>query len=301
MAAARRRFPEDNRHGVFAFGIGPAIARGHRAGVALNVYVARKRDDVAPVRPLTVRDAGRSRLVRPNVVATGRPPHPSGGHDNWLDGLYCGASIRVEGKPRVYGGVACFVGTEGVATHFLTAGHLFQEDAIGTRVTAAKGAGGALVTAGRLAVNLLDDDGVDAAAVELTAEGAALVGAGGAGPTLSRVVADSAIWSRATLAFLPTARDYSRATVTTSGPMDVLLEAEARGTYWVRGAVGTDGAITDLGDSGTALCTGGGNDAALGLCVGEFQSHSIAEPLGRVLTKLQRTLGAVNVVPPQTG
>ncbi|HTA18441.1 MAG TPA: hypothetical protein VK989_04070 [Polyangia bacterium] len=148
---------------------------------------------------------------------------------------------------------------------------------------------------------MLDDAGIDAAAIELTDEGRALMNASHGGPPLASSLADPSVWSQPTVAFRPTARDYSRPTVTTDGPMDAYLDAEARGNYWVRGVVGTEGTITDVGDSGTALCAGDDNQYALGICVGAFQNHSVAEPIGRVLQNLQTTLGAVSLVPTQQG
>jgi hypothetical protein len=79
--------------------------------------------------------------------------------------------------------------------------------------------------------------------------------------------------------------------------MDALLEAPARGTYWVRDALSTDGAITAEGDSGTVLSTGSDNRIAVGICVGDYHSHSIAESVGRVLELLIPKLGNLRVVP----
>src|SRR2546430_7813310 len=74
--AARELFPARNRHGVYAFGIGPWLRAGRSSKQhGLNVFVRRKSlRPRAPVPDLTVVVGERTWIVRPNVVATGRRP-----------------------------------------------------------------------------------------------------------------------------------------------------------------------------------------------------------------------------------
>jgi len=298
MAEARVLFPSDNPYGVFAFGVGPTIRKGHReSDVGLNVYVRRKQ--AAPAQPIPVvqvRLGSRSLSLQPNVVAAGSAARTSRGGDPDLGGLFPGAQIRVDGDPVVFGGVGCFVGTGPEPTHLLTAGHLFSPYAQGTTVSAARTTGGAPFVIGRLTVNLLESAAPDAAAVELTDEGLELLREGGGGPALVDSLAEPSVWNKPVRAFRPTTNDYSRSTRTTTGPLDAYLESGARGSYWVRDAIGTDGTITEVGDSGSPLCTGASNEYAVGLCVGEYNLHSIAEPIGRVLQGLAPVLGQVRLI-----
>ncbi len=302
MDAAREIFPAGNPYGVFAFGVGPSVTRGHRTRtVGLNVYVAKKH--AAPVVHVPVVEARIGKRVlslRPNVVAAGRRPTASAAGDPELGGLYAGAPIRVDGRPAVFGGVACFVGAGDQPTHLLTAGHLFSPNAAGATVSAAAAPGGTPFAIGELAVNLLDGAAIDAAAVELNDAGRELLADGDSGPRLVDSLAEPSVWDKPVRAFRPTTNDYSRATRTTTGPLDAFLDCDARGSYWVRDIIGTDGTVTEVGDSGTVLCAGASNQFALGLCVGEYQLHSIAEPVGRVLQHLSAAIGAVRLIATRT-
>jgi hypothetical protein len=294
MEAARRLFRTSNRFGVFAFGIGPRVVAG-RAGreMTLNVYVAHKhRRPRAPVPSIRVTSGSRHFVVEPNVIATGMRPRASSNGGAPFDGLYAGAPIRT-GNQR--GGVACFVGSGGEATHFLTAGHLFLPGAVGARVTAARSANATPAVVGRLAVNLLDSDGVDAAAVELTDAGRSMMETSSGGPPLEDMVGEASVWQQSVCAFRPMTHDFSRTAQTGQGPVDALLEASQRGVFWVRDVVGTDGTITVLGDSGSILCAGAANEFALGICSGEYHAQSVFEPVARVLRLLAPTLGALEL------
>jgi hypothetical protein len=295
MSAARKLFPEKNRYGVFAFGIGTEVVAGReRSRTTLNVFVNYKHSQPKFAVPvISVRSAGRRVIVRPNVVATGRAPRAHAGVAPPFSGLYPGAPIRTGIE---HGGVACFIGSDDQITHFLTAGHLFAPDTAALNpgdgaqvIAAARPTPTKEIKVGTLAVNLLDTDGVDAAAVALTDAGRSLIVSDG--PTLVDVVSESAVFDRTGTVFRPLTHDFSQTSQTSKGPVDALLSAGPRGSYWVRGAVGTQNVIIDVGDSGSVLCSGDKNEFALGISVGDFQAQSIFEQIGRVLRLLRPTLG----------
>jgi hypothetical protein len=299
MEAARDRFPRDNPHGVFAFGIGRRVVQGRPTeDVTLNVYVSYKHP--APARPIEPFDiaAGKRRLVvTPNVIATGRAPRALDGQPAPFSGLYPGAPIRADGPSPGFGGVACFLGEGGSATHFVTAGHLFPPQSTGATVSAAIDANTDPVVVGTLAANLLDGGDVDAAAVKLTDEGRAMMAAKQDGPKLQSVLAAPSVFNKTCRAFRPTTHDFSQTTQTAAGPTDANLHAPTRGDYSVHNAVGTNGTVTLAGDSGTILCAGTSNQFAVGVLVGEFHLQSIAEPLGRVISLLGPLLGDIEFLP----
>ncbi len=299
MEAARSVFGDRNPYGVFAFGMGHRIRNGQpMKTVTLNAYVAYKHADPSNPIPLIEVRTARTFSVVPNVIASGRRPRAaSGGDAPPFSGLYAGAPIRVDGPPQGFGGVACFLGHGGQASHFLTAGHLFPPDALGAPVSAALDDGTPPTVVGTLAANLLDGGGtVDAAAVALADDGLAMMRASHDGPVLTSVLAAPSVFGKPCGAFRPTTHDFSRSTQTGPAPADAFLDSEPRGSYWVRGAVATDGSITDVGDSGTVLSTGASNQFALGIMVGDFQAHSIAEPLGRVIQLLAPMLGNLEFI-----
>lgn len=295
MKAARRLFPADNRYGVFAFGVGHRTTQGReRASYALNVFVPYKTPTPKHSVPQIEFRSGSRRVVAPlNVVATARRPicHSSGPAP--FTGLHPGAVIRTGNE---YGGVACVLGQGSQATHLLTAGHLFSPGKVGAQVIAAQSNGAPKQIIGKLVVNLLDTQGVDAAAVELTSAGQGLLAASSGGPRLADVVGEDAVYDRPGVAFRPTTHDYSIRTQTLPAPTDAFLSAGPRGNYWVRDAVATPGAILGEGDSGSVLCTGSSNEFALGICVGDYHAQSVFEPVGRALRLLQPSLGALDLI-----
>jgi hypothetical protein len=298
MEAAREVFVPGNPQGVFAFGIAPRITRGVPSRwLTLNAYVQRKqRKPQARIEPLSFRARGATYTLLPNVVGTGKTAKPTHGEEQAFDGLYPGAAIRVDGPPRGYGGVACFVGSGGQATHFVTAGHLFAPDAVGQSVFAAADPDASVVEVGTLALNLLDTSSVDAAIVTLTDEGIELLAASTGGPALKGVLGEPSVWDTQACMYSPLTLDFSRAVFTNKGPLDAFLDAEPRGAYQVRDAVGTDGSISEQGDSGSILCAGLNNELALGICVGEFKAQSIFVPVARALRLAAPTLGRLRLV-----
>jgi hypothetical protein len=290
LEAARSCFPEGNAHAVCAFGIGPHIRRGRaRPRTTLNVYVRTKlAKPKAAVPPLSIRVRGRVWTLRANVIATGTPARASAGGSATFTGLHAGAAISVQSAVGGRGAIACLLKRGDSPTHALTAGHLFAQGAKGTGVFAAKSPGATVVRVGTLVANFLDTDDVDAAVIELNAAGVAMVG--DRGPALSDYLAENSVWGKQTRAFLATANDFSRETTTTTGPLDALLSAPTRGTFWVRGAIGTDGEVTNSGDSGTILCAGASNQFAVGTCSGALGAHSVFEPFERALTLVQNNV-----------
>jgi hypothetical protein len=295
MKAARKLFATSNPYGVFAFGVGRHTTEGReRANATLNVFVKYK--DSRPrhrVPTISFRSGSRRLVVIPNVIATGRLPRSHSSGPAPFSGLYPGAVIRTGNE---YGGVACVLGRGEQATHLLTAGHLFSPGSIGARVVAARINGAPKQVVGTLVVNLLDSKGVDAAAVELTNAGRDLLGASSGGPRLADVVGEDAVYDRPSVAFRPTTHDYSIRTQTLAAPTDALLSAGPRGNYWVRGVAATHGAILDEGDSGSVLCTGDSNEFALGICVGDYHTQSVFEPVARALRLLEPSLGSLDLV-----
>lgn len=169
-----------------------------------------------------------------------------------------------------------------MSAHDGTAGHIFPVAAVGTSVFAATAAGNSVRTVGRLVANFLDDSGADVAVLALTAAGTNMV-VDSAGPILTDYLAERSVWGKLTRAFLATTSDFSRETSTTDGPLDALLSAPTRGNFWVRSVLGTDGEVTNAGDSGTVLCTGASNQYAVGTCSGLFGLHSVFEPFARAM------------------
>jgi hypothetical protein len=295
MAAARELFPARNRFGVFAFGIGPRVSEGRaRSDFALNVFVTYKHPRPKHVVPsLTVRSAGRRLVVTPNVIATGRSPRAHAGPAPF-NGLYAGSPIRTGSE---YGGVACFLGADSTATHLLTAGHLFSPSAAGATVYAARNATSSPIVIGRLVLNLLDSPGIDAAVVELTDAGKALLAQSQDGPSLQDVVGEDVVWNRPVCAFRSATHDFSNEAQTAPAATDAYLSATPRGSYWVRGVVATQGSIIEPGDSGSILCSGASNEFALGICLGDYQAQSVFEPISRALNALPAPLSNLSLIP----
>jgi len=303
MNAAAKAFPPGNRFGVFAFGIGPRVAKGRETRTTtLNVYVRHKHAKVAPpVRSLSVRVGSRRIQVRPDVIATGRLPRANDAASAIFTGVHTGAAIWAGAQSPQAGGIACLLGGDG-PTHLVTAGHIFERNAKGTPVFCASEPGGALQQVGTLAANLLDMqvDGmsfpIDAAAVLLTPAGQALAQQGGGAVVLKDSVPTSNVGAVASRAFLPTSNDYSRPTQTLVGPVTAHMKGGARpAAYTVTNVIGTAFAVTREGDSGTTLVSTTQPSLGLGICVGEFQMMSLFEPLERAVTFLAQALGDTNM------
>jgi hypothetical protein len=288
MRTARRVFRRGNPYGVFAFGIGPDIRGGRpRTNVVLNVYVDRKlAEPPRPVPPIRPASRSQSYTVVPNVIATGKPPRAAAGAQAPFSGLHPGAAFITGGPAPARGAIACLLGDSGTATHALTAGHVFAPGAGDRRALAASDAGGVPREVGQLVANFLDSDGVDVAVIQLNAQGRSMVVP--VGPPLSGHLAERSVWRRSVRAYRATTGDYSRQTRTGDQPVDALLEAPLRGSFWVRDAIGTDGEVTSPGDSGTILLAGVSSELAVGTCSGGFDAQSVFEPFSRALDLVRR-------------
>jgi hypothetical protein len=181
--------------------------------------------------------------------------------------------------------LTCILGAGGIATHALTAGHVFPLAAAGTKVFAAE-TNQSEVEVAEVVANFLDDHGVDSALLRLNSVGVAMVNR--RGPRLTDFLPERSNWRKLTRAFLATSHDYSREVHTGDRPLDVLLSAPTRGAFWVRGVIPTDGEITNAGDSGSVLCTGASNALAVGSCSGVLGAHSVFEPISRSMDLVQR-------------
>jgi hypothetical protein len=252
------------------------------------VYVERKLDKpAAPVPDLHYDFDNRPHWLKPNVVATGKRPTTTMAATAVYTGLHPGAAISTQGTVGGTGAIACLLRRGAAPSHALTAGHLFRPGSNGAPVFAAK-SGTSPVQVGSLIANFLDTDDVDAAVIALDAAGVAMVTAGG--PALSDFLAETSIFGKQAIAFLATTNDFSRETTTSPGPMDALLEAPTRGNFWVRGGVGSDGEVTNAGDSGTILSSGASSQFAVGTCSGVLGTHSVFEPFARVIDLVQRNI-----------
>lgn len=296
MQAARKAFPAGNRYGVRAFGIDRKAKAGRRTReAALNTYVVRKLADPRHLVP-KIAVPSRRLSVNPDVVGIGveGKVHDTGQPPPML-GLYAGATIRVEGPIREFGGVACLLGNT-TPTHLLTAGHLFPRNRSSVEVTGGLRARPPVVV-GRLLENLLDAPfpsmpfPMDVALVELTSAGARLASLAAGGPELADFVPSDETSNIEVKAFLPTAHDFSRPTETLDGPLDAEIRSPIRGDYFVRDVIGTHAVITHKGDSGTILCDAASGKFAIGVCVGQVGSMSVFEPLERALSLLRDSTG----------
>jgi hypothetical protein len=233
---------------------------------------------------------GQTWEVLPNVIATGRRARAAAGGSPAYSGVHPGAVVTVRGSTPGRGALACLLGAVGAPTHALTAGHVFPDGSIGASVFAAASAGSPEQAIGTVVANFLDSEQADGAVIELSSAGQSLVTS--AGPPLSDFVAERSAFGKVCRAFLATTNDFSRETETEPKAMDALLGAPTRGSFWVRGAIPTDGEITNEGDSGTVLCTGATSSLAVGVCAGALGAHSIFEPIARLLDLARQQVNA---------
>ncbi|WP_147444832.1 hypothetical protein [Corallococcus sp. CA053C] len=298
MAAARELFPQGNRFGVVAFGVGRRRVRGEPSREwTLTVYVRRKHERPEyPVPPLTFRVRSGWYSIAPDIIATGTLPRSGQSTLPEFEGLRIGATVNAvaPGGTLRAGGVSSLLTSAGSQEPqwLLTAGHLFERGAWTTRVFAAPPEGKPQVV-GHPRLNLLEPSTgglpLDAALVELTPAGRAL--AKKTPPLRAAGVAlDS--WTNTEVRMLrPTANAWA-STRTEASLFDVHFPESAFGPVSLAGLIATTSAITLDGDSGGALLTAGDVPKVLGSCSGALQpSHSFFQPLAPVLERLEQSLG----------
>jgi hypothetical protein len=298
MTAAQKTFPPGNDYGVFGFGIGFQIVKGTRKeGRTLNAYIERKvKNPKHPIPEIVCTFNGKSYVIRPDVIATGRKPRTSASPIQTFSGLCPGSVIGCNDAPyREFGGVACILTIGYGPSHLITAGHLFPKNAVGNPVYAGHTDTNEPISCGELSVNLLDSidengTSIDAALVELNNAGRALAKDSNSGPNLygfAKLTMGSTDNARA---FLPNSNDYSNEVEIEYFPNVVYFSSDVRtGYYQVQNALRTSVAITNPGASGTILITANPPFKGLGSCIGEFQYHSFFEPFSRSYNVFRQT------------
>jgi hypothetical protein len=297
MDAAERAFPPRNEHGVFAFGIARTSRCGLSGPLGLVVHVERKvTDPKRPVPPLRVGD----QMVVPDVVGTGRGAIASQGAVPAFTGLHPGAAIACGDFSPQIGAVACLLGVDGDPAFLVTAGHLFPDDAVGMLVLAAPpGWNDVPAAIGVLARNLLDEESIDAALVELNGDGIDLAWQTSSTWALGGVVENGDIDGMSSQAYRWQSGQFTTARPASTLPATVHFKGDLR-DFTVRNVVSSSPSTTSPGDSGTILVQSGGRRGAIGLCVGEFDRESIFEPLAKVLDALGDDVDSTAVWPNPT-
>ena len=227
-------------------------------------------------------------------------------------GLHPGAQIVAEwDTARSHGAVTCLLTADGSPKYLVTAGHAFPPSAEGTSVIAGSYETQDPVQIGELRLNLLDSpmpglpDGMDAALVELSSEGAGLALSTAADPRMprfTRAVPLPKAQGVLTQAYLSVAHEYSRPVTAKHSLFTGYLDSEVRpGPYRIDDVLQTDIEITQPGDSGTGLFLQSEPTAAVGGCVGGLPGVcSLFEPASRSLRIFRRELGEQLQFWPQT-
>ncbi len=298
MTAGRKVFLPGNRYGVFAFGIEQKAAPGISLGYyTLVIYVdPQKKVTDEQIPPIVIVKPEGEFLVIPEIIESSSRPKAVKKEVIPYNGLHAGSVIKVvSGRYYTYGGAACILSANGYEpTHLLTAGHLFPEDAEGTPVYAGNDNDGE-VKCGELNINLLDydytrfDSHIDAALVELTADGMQLAGESASyGPGLEHIYKLNPGEELEVESLLPTSGNYSQRTRVHCLPNTVYFESELRrNDAIINNALATADLITVEGDSGTILMSYPNPKDAVGLCIGEYSTRSVFEPISRVLDILK--------------
>jgi len=298
METARALFPPGNRFGVLAYGIGRRIRQGEPGQhTTLRVYVRRKLEHPEyPVPCLVFRDKRRWHSIAPDVVAVGTPPQVGQTTIPEFEGLRIGATVNAVAASGALwaGGISAILTSAGSnePKWLLTAGHLLERGAQGTRLFAAMPNEKPQVV-GHPVINLLEDSpGVlplDAALVELTPMGKHL-----AKKTVQLPTAGVALdgWRDADVRMLrPTTNSWARSR-TQASFFDVHFPSSAFGPISLRGLIATESPITIEGDSGAALLTAEVPRRVLGSCSGALPAaHSFFQPLAPAIARLEMRLG----------
>lgn len=299
MKAAREQFKRDNAFGVFAMEIGPKRVRGKKiAQFALVVYVERKLGKPSHHVPaVSFEFQGKHYSIIPDVVATGRKFAPHSGWQPLFTGLHPGSQIvaEVDGKISV-GAVSLIFHTDGFPQYLLTAGHLFPPDSNGLAVKAALQETDDAFEIGDILFNLLDDGTLrlDVAVIQLNQHGRQLaIDTANSSdlPQLSSTVLYSNLAGIKGQAFLPMEHQYSLTTLTNQYLFTGYMEGEVRGKYEITDVLQTDRAITQEGDSGTALFCSDYPMIGIGGCIGEIGHSTLVEHFDRSLRVIRQRIG----------
>lgn len=298
MKAARALFPQGNRFGVLAYGVGRRRVHGEPGNeTTLTVYVRRKLERPEhPIPALIFRDKRTWSSIQPDIVAVGALPRASFSTIPEFEGLRIGATVNAVAPSGALwaGGVSALLTSAGsnAPRWLLTAGHLFEQGARETRVYAALPEEKPEVV-GHPILNLLEASGrappLDAALVELTDAGKAL-----ARKTKQLATTGVALsgWTDADARMLRPTTNAWASTRTEASLFDVHFPGSAFGPISLRGLIATESPITIDGDSGAALLTPGASRRVLGSCCGALPSaHSFFQPLAPVIERIERDMG----------
>lgn len=299
MEAARKQFTRDNSYGVFAMEIGPKRVRGKKiAQLALVVYVERKLGQPSHhVSDLSFEFQGKQYSIIPDVVATGRRFAPHNGWTPLFTGLHPGAQIIAEVKGKIsVGAVSLIFHTDGFPQYLVTAGHLFPPNSNGLKVKAAPQETDASYEIGKVLFNLLDDETprLDVAVIQLNQDGRQLAidtANSTDFPQLSSSVPYSNLAGIKGQAFLPMEHQYSLTTLTNQYLFAGYMESDVRGQYEITDVLQTDRAITQEGDSGTALFCSEYPMVGIGGCIGEIGHSTLVEHFDRSLRVIRKRIG----------
>jgi hypothetical protein len=305
MDAAAAVFHSRNRFGVFAYGIRRRVTSGRaRPGHCLCVFVARKIADLTVRRraPELHIEADAGAFVHPvDVVGTGARPalHKGPAAALPFSGLHVGAPIVAGGVEAASVGLL-LTSTGDVATHLVTAGHVFPFAAAGSPVFAAAAPGTEPTVVGFLQSNLLDTGDtatrLDAALVELNQDGIVMAATTAEPVPIGAIATWKSFKQRSAQAFRWTAGDFGPVVTARPEPRDVHFDAtDLRAAFTLRRVYGTSAAFTAPGDSGTALVDTAMPRGALGTCVGTMGDESIFEPLDRSLHAFRQQLGPLDL------
>lgn len=305
MAAAEKRFPPGNPHGVFAFGIDQTTAQGLPGPLGLVVHVERKMHR-PPARVPALRVDGIT--VVPDVVGSGRTAVAGQGFEPVFTGLHPGAAIVTGASRPQVGAVACILARDDRPVFLITAGHLFPQRAGGMPVGSAPADwDGPPEPIGTLQQNLLDGSPgadadqppIDASLIELNADGVKLARRTRSRWTLGSIMKLATIDGTPSQAFRWRGGQFALARPASTLPRTVHFRGHVR-DFTVRDVVSTSPSTTADGDSGTILVEAAARRRAIGVCVGEFAHESIFEPLDKVLRGFGAAVAGCRIWPNPT-
>lgn len=299
MGAARDKFKRDNPFGVFAMEIGPKRVRGNKVGqITLVVYVERKQMRPSHHVPaLFFEFQGKEYSIIPDVVATGKKFASHNGFKPSFTGIHPGSQIIAEIEENIsVGAVSLIFHTDGTPQYLVTAGHLFPPNSNGLKVKAAPQETDDSYEIGKVLFNLLDDGTprLDVAVILLNQDGSQLaIDTTNCAefPQLSSSVPYSNLAGIKGQAFLPMEHQYSLTTLTNQYLFTGYMESDVRGQYEITDVLQTDRAITQEGDSGTALFCSDYPMIGIGSCIGVIGHSTLVEHFDRSLRVIRQLVG----------